>query len=276
MSSGVSASGAAGHGWARWLAVVVAAIVAGLGAWAEWFSWVLSRQGPGGQTLGAALIAGAAAAAGYVLAVRRIRPTVLAALVIGVVGLPAASAHWIVTEYWAEYGAVRSIDIQIEAFVPSAPAETREAASNADEFVEEWCLSFAAMTRAIGNPDTAADSELSASLDAAIEAGDQAGLDKMAFTIRSEIAAGRSHAVVAAGWAPGSAAADALDDVLAAFEAMVEAKRVAADQGLQAADAAGQAAFEAAGALAAWDRLRATLAELPEEAQTGLRNCDKP
>jgi hypothetical protein len=178
MSSGVSASGAAGHGWARWLAVVVAAIVAGLGAWAEWFSWVLSRQGPGGQTLGAALIAGAAAAAGYVLAVRRIRPTVLAALVIGVVGLPAASAHWIVTEYWAEYGAVRSIDIQIEAFVPSAPAETREAASNADEFVEEWCLSFAAMTRAIGNPDTAADSELSASLDAAIEAGDQAGLDK--------------------------------------------------------------------------------------------------
>ena len=102
----------------------------------------------------------------------------------------------------------------------AAPTPTPiPAAASAEEFAAAWCSSLKAMVRAVGNPDTGDDSELSAAFDAAIERGDAAEVQRLAGAMSAELATGRQFATVAAGWEPGSAAASAVDRLLLAFGA---------------------------------------------------------
>lgn len=156
----------------------------------------------------------------------------------------------------------------------AAPTPTPiPAATSADEFAAAWCSSLKAMVRAIGNPDTGDDSELSAAFDVAIERGDAAEVQRLAAAMSAELAAGRQFAAVAAGWEPGSAAGTAVDRLLLAFGAMVHAKRAAAGEGLAAADERGQIALEQGGGLAAWQTMLETARAVPPDAMQHLEDC---
>ncbi|HEX4897384.1 MAG TPA: hypothetical protein VFV53_03395 [Candidatus Limnocylindrales bacterium] len=146
----------------------------------------------------------------------------------------------------------------------AASPTPRPGATTFEEFRTANCAAWEAMFRGVGNPDTAAGSDLSHALEAAIEAGDEATVEAKAAAIRTELEAGREHAAFAGAWEPGAAPMAAMDAVLVAFEAYIEAERGAAMNGLSAAKGAGQAAFEAAGAMKAWETLltRATWAEV--------------
>ena len=60
-------------------------------------------------------------------------------------------------------------------------------AASFDEYAVAFCSAFDSMFRAIGNPDTGEDSPMSADLDAAIEAGDLASVERLAATITAEL-----------------------------------------------------------------------------------------
>lgn len=145
-------------------------------------------------------------------------------------------------------------------------------ATSVQEFGAAACSALTAMSRAIGNPDTASDSVLSAALDDAIRSGDLAAVDAAAARMQTELASGRQLAAVAAGWAPGAETAGNVDQLIAAFEAMTEAKRAAASQGLKAADQAGQTALMAAGAADAWQALIGG-GSMPGEVRASLSGC---
>jgi hypothetical protein len=146
-------------------------------------------------------------------------------------------------------------------------------ATSAAEFAAAWCSSLEGLARAIGNPDTAADSKLSAALDVAIERADYAGVDQVASQMKAELEAGRAFAAVAAGWPPGAAMMVHVDRLLLAAEAMVEAKRAGARQGRGAADGLGQAALEQAGGIAAWQGMFDAAKSLPAEALARMTDC---
>lgn len=146
-------------------------------------------------------------------------------------------------------------------------------ATTAEEFGEAVCSSLEAMARAIGNPDTAADSKLSAALDAAMERGDYAGVEQVVAQMKAELATGRRFAAVAAGWEPGATMAGQVDALIGAFEAMVEAKRAGASQGFGAATGLGQTAFEQAGGIEAWQGMLEAGRTLPPESLQGLGEC---
>ncbi|HET9520238.1 MAG TPA: hypothetical protein VFO73_04245 [Candidatus Limnocylindrales bacterium] len=123
------------------------------------------------------------------------------------------------------------------------------------EFREAFCSAFDGLFRAIGNPDTGSDSELMAQMEAAIAAGDRATVERVAREIVATLEAAREHGRFAGGWAPASPLAAPLDRMLVTFEVLVEAKRSAAGEGIDAANSAGQTAFEQAGGLEAWTNL---------------------
>lgn len=108
------------------------------------------------------------------------------------------------------------------------------------------------MFRAVGNPDTGTDSELSKALDEAVQRGDPAEVGRLAEAITTELESGRQAASRAAAWPPGFPAMSELDRVLLAFEAMIDAKRQAAGNP-DGPDP--QAAFEAAGGVASWQAM---------------------
>jgi propanediol dehydratase small subunit len=146
-------------------------------------------------------------------------------------------------------------------------------ATSASEFATAFCSSLQGMARAIGNPDTAADSILSAALDDAIRSGDAAAVEAAAARMQAELESGRRFAAVAAAWEPGAKLAGVVDQLIVAFEAMVEAKRAAADQGLAAADQKAQAALMDAGAGTAWQALLSGESKVPSEAANRLVDC---
>ena len=170
-----------------------------------------------------------------------------------------------------------ALAVLIAAGCSSAPASTPSPtplpkATSALEFGTAACSALTAMSRAIGNPDTASDSVLSAALDDAIRAGDLDAVETASARMRAELAKGRQLAAVAAGWTPGAAAATNIDRLIAAFEAMTEAKRAAAGQGINAADQAGQAALIDAGGGEAWQQLLYG-GLMPADARQGFGEC---
>ena len=114
---------------------------------------------------------------------------------------------------------------------PSSSPTPMPPATSAQEFGVAACSSLTAMSRAIGNPDTAADSVLSAALDDAIRAGDQARVNEAAARMQAELDSARSLARVARGWPPGATMGATLDRLMVAFAAFVEAKRAHAPAG---------------------------------------------
>lgn len=136
------------------------------------------------------------------------------------------------------------------ASTPGPTAEPRVATFG--EFFGGWCASMQSMLRAVGNPDTGAESQLGKALDAAIEAGDLATVEAVAGQIRIELLTGRRQTALAGTWAPGSVMASQTERVLAASEAAISAKQAAVGEGLATADQAGQDAFVKAGGAEAW------------------------
>ena len=105
----------------------------------------------------------------------------------------------------------------------SAPAAPSLAPATFEEFATNACDAFEAMFRAVGNPDTGSDSELSKALEEAVQRGDPAEAGRLAEAITVELESGRQAASRAAAWPPGFAAMSELDHVLLAFEAMIDA-----------------------------------------------------
>lgn len=151
---------------------------------------------------------------------------------------------------------LRVLGIALVLAVPAAcqggapsPSSSPVAASF-EEYAVGFCAAFEALILAVGNPDTAAGSELSKALDAAVVAGDGTSADQLAAKITSELESGRQHVAYARGWPPAAPMMADLDRVFVAFEAMTAAKRTAANQGPDSVDP--QAAFEGAGGVDGW------------------------
>jgi hypothetical protein len=136
---------------------------------------------------------------------------------------------------------------------PASPEPTGQAGpASYEEFAEGFCLAMSAMVRAIGNPDTGADSDLSFGLEQAIERGDLAAANEAAGKMAAELLAARHEATRISAWTEGAETAKHLDRFLAASEIYVEAFLGAAPQGLEAAQAAAQQASQDEDALSAW------------------------
>jgi hypothetical protein len=136
---------------------------------------------------------------------------------------------------------------------PVSPEPTRQSApASYAEYADGFCSAMGAMVRAIGNPDTGADSDLSFALEQAIERGDIAAATEAAGKIRTELQAARQEASRIAGWSEGADVAKHLDRFLAAFDVYIATMLSAAPQGLGEAQAAAQQASEGEGALEAW------------------------
>jgi hypothetical protein len=150
-------------------------------------------------------------------------------------------------------GVVGSIVLVVAACSIGAPSPTpMPAATSFGEYRTAFCLSWEALFRAVGNPDTGQGSELSDAMDDAIARNEFGQADVLAARIKAELEAGRRQVEFAGGFAPGAAMMVETDRFFIAYEAMIEAKRAAAREGLTAATDKGQAAFEAAGGLDAW------------------------
>ena len=87
----------------------------------------------------------------------------------------------------------------------STPAASSLAPATFEEFATNACDAFDAMFRAVGNPDTGTDSELSKALDEAVQRGDPAEAGRLAEAITIELESGRQAASQAAAWPPGFA-----------------------------------------------------------------------
>lgn len=160
------------------------------------------------------------------------------------------------------------------AAVPSAsPSSAPRGASTYDEFATEACSAFAAMQRAIGNPDTGEGSALSDQLEAAASAGDADAAAVAAEAVEKELQAGRGHAMAAAAWAPANRMMTAFDRFLAAYQAMV-AKELARARG-EAGARDSQQVFEAAGGAEAWTQTLEGYQELMASRPSGAapRDC---
>ena len=96
----------------------------------------------------------------------------------------------------------------------SAPAASSLAPATFEEFATNACDAFAAMFRAVGNPDAGTDSELSKALEEAVQRGDPAEAGRLAEAITTELESGRQAASRAAAWPPGFAAMSELDRLL--------------------------------------------------------------
>ena len=134
----------------------------------------------------------------------------------------------------------------------TSPGRTPAITITFQEFHDSFCSAWESMFRAIGNPDTGSGSELTAAMDAAITAGDLPSVDRVAAQISGELESGRRQVERATGWPPATPMMAQLDLVFVGFEALTEAKRAAANQGLQVARTRGQQALVDAGAIDAW------------------------
>jgi len=133
---------------------------------------------------------------------------------------------------------------------PTPSPTSLPAATSYDEFAASFCSAFEALFGAVGNPDTAAWSEPSLALDAAVAAHDGVAADRLAEQIIGELESGRRDVAIGGGWPPGAPVMDQLDRVFVAFEAWTTAKVALAKGGPGAIDP--QVAFEGAGGVEAW------------------------
>jgi hypothetical protein len=130
-----------------------------------------------------------------------------------------------------------------------------------EESQSAFCSAFGSMLRAVGNPDAGTPSVLSKVLDDAVEAGDLAAAERAAAGMMSELEAGRQEAARAGQWASAQPAADAMDKLLLAFQAMTTAKLAQAGRATGAIDP--QLAFEQAGGVDAWTAMLTAARDMP-------------
>lgn len=145
------------------------------------------------------------------------------------------------------------------------------AAASFEEYAVAFCSAFDAMFQAVGNPDTGSASVLSKSLDDAVAARDVASAERLAATITSKLETGRQQAAAASRWQPAGPMMVQLDRVLVAFEAMIVAKRAAANPAPGAIDP--QTALEQAGGVEAWSAMLQAAGAMTRPAGATAQPC---
>lgn len=142
-----------------------------------------------------------------------------------------------------------------------APAGTGGGSITFEEYAALFCSAFAAMDRAVGNPDTGSGSERSRALDAAVAARNGAAAGPLAAAITADLEAARRDAALAgAGWPSARPLMAHFDRLMRAFQAYVAVKLAIAEGRPDAGEP--QAAFEAAGGLDAWSGLIETYGQI--------------
>jgi hypothetical protein len=154
---------------------------------------------------------------------------------------------------------------------PSPSPTPPPAATSFEEYAVGFCAAFDAMFRAVGNPDTGEGSLLSKALDAAVAADDGGTADQSAAAITTELETGRQQVAYARGWAPAAPMMDHMDRVFVAFEAMVDAKRRAANQVADSIDP--QAVFEQAGGVESWFALFEAWRGMEDQRPASVQPC---
>lgn len=153
-----------------------------------------------------------------------------------------------------------------------APSPTpMPAATSFEEYAVSFCAAWDAMFRAVGNPDTAAGSELSKALDAAVTAKDGTEAERLAAEITADLESGRRFAEVAGGWPPAGPAMKELDRVFVGFEAMTAAKAAAAKGTPGSIDP--QTAFEQAGGIEGYFAMIEAMRAMASARPAGAQQC---
>ena len=155
----------------------------------------------------------------------------------------------------------------------SAPAAASPSAApmTYDAFSTALCSSFTSLIRAVGNPDLNTPSVMTKALDDAVAAHDAGAADRAASAMLAELEAGRQQAAVAARWLPATETMAAMDRLLAAFEAITQAKRAMA--GGAGATVDPQKAVEAAGGVQAWGAVLQGIGAMPVPAGASPKPC---
>jgi hypothetical protein len=154
-----------------------------------------------------------------------------------------------------------------------APGTALAGATSFETYGDAFCSAWRSLFTAVGNPDTAAGSELSRALDAAVEAGDDVKAARLAEQINDELETGRMHVAVAAAWLPAAQSMRHLDRLFLAMQAKTNAHVPLANGAPDAAHP--QRAFEQAGGIDAWTGfLDAYLAMEPERPAGGAAQCE--
>lgn len=154
---------------------------------------------------------------------------------------------------------------------PSPSPTSSPAATSFAEYAVGFCSAFQALFRAVGNPDTAAGSDLSKALDAAVAAKDGTTAERLAAEITRELESGRQSGADAGGWPPAAPMMAQFDRVIVAFEAMTAAKVAVAKGAQNAVDP--QAALEQAGGVEAWFAMFAAWQTIEPERPAGVQPC---
>lgn len=157
-----------------------------------------------------------------------------------------------------------------EAAAPAPAAPAAPAATSHEEFAAAACLAFDELAAVVGNPDAGTGSPMSKALDSAVSSGDVSTANRLADQSIARLEAGRRELAIAGGWEPGRAMATATDRFLLVSEVLVNGKRAGAatrDIG------AGQAAFEKAGGLQAWQGMLAAAGAIQLPAGSGPTTC---
>jgi hypothetical protein len=154
----------------------------------------------------------------------------------------------------------------------SAPGSSPAGATSFDEYATASCSAWGALFRVVGNPDTAGWTDAVHQLQAAAEAHDDdpaaAGLQGR---INTELEAARKQIAYAAAWPPAARPMAEMDRFFAATEIWIVSYVDVAKGVPKTPDP--QAAFEAAGGLAAWQALFEAYGDIAPYRPASVAQC---
>ena len=154
--------------------------------------------------------------------------------------------------------------------VPS-PSPSPAGATSFDEYATAFCSAWGTLFRVVGNPDTAGWTDAVHQLQAAAAARDDATAAGLQGQINTELEAARTQIAYAAGWQPATRPMAEMDRFFVATETWITAYVDVAKGVPNAPDP--QAAFEAAGGLAAWQGLFEAYADVAPYRPAAVAQC---
>lgn len=170
-------------------------------------------------------------------------------------------------------GIILSIAIGASVAGCGAPAASPSpaVATGFDEYATAVCSAWGTLFRVVGNPETAGWTDAVHQLQAAAEARDDATAARLQGNINTELEAARGQIAYAAGWPPAARPMTEMDRFFRAMETWVTAY-VDVAKGVPGAPDP-QAAFEAAGGLAAWQGLFAAYTDVAKYRPASVAQC---
>jgi opacity protein-like surface antigen len=152
-----------------------------------------------------------------------------------------------------------------------SPSPSPAGATTFDEYATAFCSAWGTLFRVVGNPDTAGWTDGVHQLQAAADARDDATAARLQGEINTELEAARQQIASAAGWPPASRPMAEMDRFFVATETWITAYADVAKGAPGAPDP--QAAFEAAGGLAAWQGMREAYADVAPHRPATVAQC---